>query len=467
MGARRLGPVRRLVTIVAVLGVLGVGVVCCQQVLSIDGAVEVRGLDGGIDGPDGRGVGVESGEGGIACGISVPEGSCASCVTTSCCAQMSACAADPQCRALETCLLACGGDYACRSACNTAAYPVGAETDIPALDTCVAVSCRDQCGMTCGQAASYTTPADAAAGCETCIANPNMGTCAAALACFTSLACQTSGHCAQACTTPDCRSACANDAGNDNALVNAALSEGLFCYTPCRVGRNWTCVNRVVWPQVAEAGTQQATLTLINPFTTATPAPPVPGASVNACADEACSTPLSTATADDAGIVTLPDLGSSSFLGFGGYFAMSAPAYVPNFFYLSFPLSQANAHLTLSMMSQTTLANTLSEASITPTPGRGTVWVQVEDCLLLPAPDVVVKADGLPPSSVIYTTGNTPSLTATSTDYTGYAFFFNVAPGPLTLHAIPNDTGIESSTLTVYVRADAMSAVWLLPTEAP
>jgi len=468
MRARRLGPLRRIVTVVAVLGVLGLGAICCQQVLSIDGAVEVRARDGAIVGEDAEDGGVDVIEAGIDCGISVPDGACASCVTSSCCPQMSACAGDPQCKALETCLLACGGDYACRSACNTAAYPVGAQTVIPALDTCVAVSCKDRCGMPCGQAASYTTPPDAAAGCETCVTgSPEV--CSAALACFTSLACQISGHCAQACTTPDCRSACANDAGDDNALVNAALSEGVVCYTPCRVGRNWTCVNHVVWPEVQDAGIQQATLTLTDPFTTAAMPPLLPGVTVKACGtgDDPCASPLSTGTASDAGVVTLPDVGSSTILGFSGYFEMTEPGYVQDLFYLSFPLSRANAQLGLGMMSQTTLAGALAEVNITPVAGRGTVWVQVEDCLLLPAPNVVVKADGLPASSVIYYAGNNPSLTPTSTDFTGYAFLYNVPPGVLTLHAIPSDTGIESSTATVYVRAGAMSAVWLLPTEAP
>jgi hypothetical protein len=474
MRARRLGPVRRIVAVVASLGVLGLGAVCCQQVLSIDGSIDVRGQDGGgdvVEVPDVQEAGNDALEAGITCGIPVPDGGCAACVTAHCCPQMSACAGDKPCRSLETCLLACGDDYTCRSACNTAAYPVGAQTVIPALDTCVAVSCSNACGMPCGQAASYTTPADAAPACESCIENQvaSPKVCAAAQACFTSLACQTSGHCAQACTTPDCRSACANDAGDDPTLLNAGFEEGVFCYTPCRVGRNWTCVNRVEWPQVEDAGTQQATLTLIDPFTMPGTNLPVLGVSATACSqgDALCTPLLSAGTGNDAGIVTLANVGSSPFLGFSGYFEMTAPSYVPTSFYLSFPLSQANAQLAVPMMPQTTFAKALAAAKLTHTPGLGTVWVQVLDCLLLPAPEVVVKADGLPQTSVIYYTNSSPSLTATSTDPSGFAFFYNVAPGPLTLRAISNDTGIESSNATVGVQADVMSIVWLLPTEAP
>jgi hypothetical protein len=472
MRARRLGSVRRLVTVVAALGVLGFGAVCCQQVLSIDGAVQVRTQDGALDMEDVADGGIDAVEAGVSCGIPVLDGGCAACVTTRCCQQMSACAGDKQCLSLEGCLLGCGGDYACRSACNTAAYPVGAQTVIPALDTCVAVSCSGPCGMPCGQAASYTTPADAAPACETCIENQiaSPKVCADARACFTSVACQTSGHCAQACTTPDCRSACANDAGDDTTLFTAAFEEGVFCYTPCRVGRNWTCVNRVEWPQVVEdAGTQQATLTLIDPFTMLGTNLPVPGISAKACSqgDAKCTPLLSAGTGNDAGVVTLANVGSSPFLGFSGYFEMTAPSYVPTSFYLSFPLSQANAQLAVPMMSQATFANALGAVGLTHTAGLGTVWVQVMDCLLLPAPDVVVKADGLPQTSVTYYTNSSPSPTAKSTDPSGFAFFYNVAPGPLTLRAVSNDTGIESSNATVGVQADVMSLVWLLPTEAP
>ena len=470
MGARRLGPLQRIGAVVVGLGVLGLAVVCCQQVLSIDGAIEVRGLDGGPDGAeasDAQDGGALVEEPGIDCGIPVPDGGCATCVTAHCCSQMAACAGDPQCQPLEKCLLACGGDYACRSRC-VIAYPVGGQTVVPALDTCVASSCETACGLVCGQAGSYTTPPDAAPSCETCMANPSKNACAAALACDTNLACQISGHCAYACPTPDCRTACASDAGDDPGLVYAAFTAGSQCYAPCRIGRNWTCVNNVVWPQ-PDAGSQQATLTITDGFTGMLIAPAVSGVAVKSCGmgDDGCMSPLSTGVADDAGVVSLPSLVVSPFGGFNGYFEMTVSGYVQNLYFLAFPLSQANAQLALSLMSQTTLASAQADVNVTPTAGRGTVWVQVADCLLLPAPGVVVKADGLPPASVVYYEGSHPSLTATSTDPTGWAFIYNAPMGPLTLRAIPTDTGMESSNATVYVRPNAMSVVTLLPTAQP
>jgi hypothetical protein len=466
---------RRFIALAVAASLLGIGALCCQQALSIDGPIEVRQADGSLDAPT-EGMAEEADvvvvDGGIDCGIPVPsdDAGCGSCVTQNCCPQMSACAEDKPCRLLEKCLLACVGDYACRSAC-VIAYPVGGQTDVPTLDTCVATSCSGACGMGCGQAGSYTTPPDAAPACETCMEDPTKNACAAARACATNLACEISGHCAYGCPTPDCRAACASDAGEDNLLFVAAFTAGEQCYAPCRIGRNWTCVNNVVWPQIdAGSQSQQATLTIVNPFIpNVIVPPPVSGVSAAACApnDGPCASPASTGTSDDAGVVALGNLAPGLVFGFQGYFQMTAPSYVPNLYYLSFPLSQPNAQIAVSMMSQAVFASALAGVNITPIAGRGTVWAQVEDCLLLPAKDVVVKADGHPPSDVIYYENSNPSLTATSTDPSGWAFLYNVVPGPLTLRAISNDTGIESSKLTVNVRANAMSVVTLLPMELP
>jgi hypothetical protein len=466
MEARDQGRVRRAISAACALLVLGAAVACCQQILSIDGPV-VEAPEGGPLDANGPTPDVE--DAGIDCGIPVPDGGCGACVTAQCCPQMSACAGDPQCLALETCLLACDSDYACRAAC-VEANPVGGQVEVPTLDTCVAVSCRGPCGMACGQAGSYTTPADAAPGCQGCIANSNA--CGPALACATSLACEIEGHCAYSCTTPDCRAACATDGSADGLLVNAALTAGVLCYGPCRVGGNWTCVNHVVWPE-GDAGMQEATLTVTDQFDDSgvvVGPGPVGGVSAKACraGDDPCMSPLSTGTTSDAGVVTLPELGSVVYLGFTGHFEMAAPGYPSNLYFLAFPLSQPNAQLGASLMSQATLTSLLAKVGLTAMPGRGHVWVTAADCLLLPASNVVVKADGLDPSArVVYFQNSSPSSTVTSTDPTGWAFIFNVPPGPLTVRAIPNATGVESSVATVSVRADAISAVTLVPAAMP
>jgi len=463
MRVRPLGPFRRIIDVVAILGVLGLGVLCCQQVLSIDGAIEIRDsaaspTDAGSDVQDA----LETVD---ACGLAVPQGSCASCVSSQCCTQLSACAADPKCAPLETCLLACGSDYACRATC-VLQNPVAALIDVPTLDACVATSCHAECGMACGQAGSYTWP-DAAQGCQDCI--ENSPACTPALTCAQSAACEISGHCAYACPTPDCRAACASDGGDDNALVNAAFLAGALCYQPCLIGEDWSCVNHVVWPP-ATSTTQQVTLTLGDLSTSNSS--PVAGVSARACkaGDESCSPPLSTGTSDDAGMVTLPNLVSSFPLGFAGHFELLPPAaYVPSIFYLSFPLSVTDARLSLSLVPQTSFDQAFTDLNITPLAGRGHVWVVVEDCLQLPASKVVVKPDGLtdPSARIVYVANGDPSPAATSTDPSGSVYLLNVPPGTLTLHAIPDATGIESSAATIYVEPGMLSIVWLLPTAIP
>ena len=392
----------------------------------------------------------------------MPTGACGSCVTAQCCPQATACAGDPRCLALEACLLACGSDYECRAAC-VQANPVGDHVDVPALDTCVAASCRGPCGMPCGQAGSYASPPEAGPACQACIQGSNA--CAPALACATSLDCETVGHCAYSCTTPDCRAACSIEGGADNALILATFTAGALCYEPCRIGHDWTCVHHVVWPDY-DAGALTATLTITDTNNNAA----VPGASATGCkaGDDPCTSPVATGVTDDAGVVALPGLPSALVFGFGGHFELAAPSYVPELFYLAFPLSQPDAQLGLGLFRQTDLTAALAGVNIAPVAGRGHVLAVAEDCLLIPASNVVVTADGLDSQARrIYYAQSSPSLTATSTDPSGWAFFYNVAPGPLTLHAIPNDTGVESSLATVHVRADALSVVWLLPTALP
>src|ERR1700761_2212681 len=57
-----------------------------------------------------------------ACGISPGTVTCGACIQSNCCSQAGACAASSGCTAYESCLLPCGGDYACRSRCAIAHF---------------------------------------------------------------------------------------------------------------------------------------------------------------------------------------------------------------------------------------------------------------------------------------------------------------------------------------------------------
>src|SRR5580693_8206568 len=52
------------------------------------------------------------------CGLPYGTSLCASCASTNCCAESTACSTDPVCSPYESCLGACNGDSKCRSQCT-------------------------------------------------------------------------------------------------------------------------------------------------------------------------------------------------------------------------------------------------------------------------------------------------------------------------------------------------------------
>ena len=101
-----------------------------------------------------------------ACGLPYGTTTCASCASTSCCAESNACVGDPDfCAPYESCLGACNGDPACRSKC-TIDHPVPAVNAAPvsALSACLVSHCEDECGLACGGFAGYLSMPDAATG---------------------------------------------------------------------------------------------------------------------------------------------------------------------------------------------------------------------------------------------------------------------------------------------------------------
>jgi hypothetical protein len=443
---------------------LAASVACCQQVLAIDGPVTVAGPDGSVD-ADAAPTSPEAEAGVVAaCGMPIPAGTCESCVAASCCAEAQACAGDPPCLALESCLLACGSDYACRARC-TQDNVVAAQTDAPTLDTCVAVHCNDACGLVCGMSGSYVQP-DAAQGCQECIKGK---ACQASQTCAVDLECELTGHCSYACPTPDCSAACLARSPDAGAFVAAALSVGLPCYTPCAVGHYWRCIGSVSWP-FAKGTSQTAALTLSDPSPNHVGAK-YAGSIVKACGsgDQPCANPLATATSDATGVanVPLPTLPPPPVFGYQGYFDIQSPsgATPPFLFFLAFPLSETNAPLTAPIPTTADFQQSMSLVHVTPIAGRGHLSVTAEDCLFIPAADVTVTVDGLDAQvTTAYVSVNQPSTTATQTDASGTVWFFNVAPGPYTLHVTPKDISRQSSRATVIVRPDALSYVAAIPT---
>ncbi|MGH7298312.1 MAG: hypothetical protein ACRELB_25455 [Polyangiaceae bacterium] len=431
---------RRLVALAFVVACLAV-LACCQQALSIDGPVRVEDRVS-------------------ACGISLPSGNCATCVASQCCGQATACAADPPCLALETCLQGCVGDYACRATCIEV-DPVGSGVDVPALDTCIARSCNDACGLLCGVPGSYTTP-DVAQDCQECI---EFNACPETQACTTDLACETAAQCAYACTTPDCRAACSGDAGASavvSTFLDAALAVGPDCYLRCKWGQNWTCIGKAGPPRARSPGVaQDVTLTIEDN------GPGVSGASAQACGadDPTCASPLSTGTSDAQGMATLSGLPPAGLYGFQGFFRLASPGMVGSTFWLSFPLSEPHAQLTVPLLQSAELDRYVTDVGLAADATRGTIWIFAQDCMQLPAPAVTVEVVGLddPATRIVYFDGQQPSKTATSTSAPVTVMIFGIAPGQWTLRVRPVSTGQVSGQATLYVAAGELSVVSVMP----
>jgi hypothetical protein len=424
----------------AALASLALAAVCCQQALSIQGDVSVPTTTS-------------------ACGIQMPVGACASCVAASCCDQSQACAGDHACMGLESCLLACGSDYACRATC-VETHPSGSSIAVPTLDTCVARSCGAACGLECGIPGSYTSP-DLAQDCQDCIAAS--GSCNAAAECTADLTCELGAHCAYACPTPDCRNACSVgvDAGTAALFQDAALNVGTSCIVRCGWGKNWSCAGKLS-PPPAQAANQPQDVTL-----TLTGLPPGAVVTATPCGTQTvpCGESIASASTDSAGMVTITGLPPATLYGFGGYFELRSPAIVDSSYWLSFPLSAQHAQIAMPMTTPDALGGFMKQVNVTPVPGRGHVLIAVEDCLQLPASGVVVTPQApLDDQSLeVYFDAFVLSRTATSTSATGFVYFFNMPIGSTTFEIVPPGAKAPVAHLSVVVEDGVLAMATALP----
>jgi hypothetical protein len=458
---------RTTVALGLVVALLAFALLCCEGLLSIDGPVVVAASDAAdaSDAAEGDSdayadAASEVGPPGTACGLPVAADAqaCQACAAANCCSQAGKCAMDPACAALESCLLGCGGDYACRAAC-VIAHPVNDSPDTPALDTCISANCTGACGLMCGMAESFTVP-DAAQLCQQCLDME----CPSVLACATNLQCQRTERCFTSCSTRDCWEAClaADDGG-----FSAFAADEISCITPCQIGTDFRCVGKVAFP-LAEASTSAITI-VVNDG--ATPPMPLPGLSVKAClaGQDPCSA-VAAGMTDAMGSVTLqlPDL-TLPAVGFGGYFEITStaqpPSIVPYLYFLSYPLSVPYVSFMVSMQTPAHLQSVAAPVGVILDDTHGTVIVESTDCQLLPASQVqVAVAPTDSETRFRYIASGVLSATATSTDISGAAFVFDVPPGMATVTATPLSLGHPSSQASILVRAGAMSYVEALPT---
>jgi hypothetical protein len=406
---------------------------------------------------------------------------CSTCAYANCRSESAACVSDKVvCAPYENCLARCAGEPGCRSQC-TISNRFPASPAISALSACLTTNCESACGLTCGAFGGYLAEPNAAPACQSCLQNQ---ACSDSRTCASSADCDGYWRCYMACTTPDCKLACAdNDAG---VSIFRPLQQDYsgICATPCAFGNYWACVGQVSWP-VATSPAVDFTVPVIDFITDK----PVPGESVSICKSCPCGTTVTpdladTATTDDAGLVTLhvQQLLNSSGVGLNGCVQVTSPdgQTVPYFGYWGYPLTEAQVSplngpgsRTANLVAQSVqtftpaelAAATSSYAGVTQLPGRGEIGAAVFDCLDNPSPGVRVTIDTSDPEVVTYYGAGD----AGATNSVGLAAFYNVPLGnpvtQVTVTAWPDALdGAASSVETVTVAADTTTAVGMVPT---
>jgi hypothetical protein len=393
-------------------------------------------------------------------GFTYGQGDCATCVATSCAAQATACAGTASCSGLEGCMSGCGTDPTCRAQCGVD-HGLGNDGVTPAFEACLATSCADACGLTCGGLAAVFPPATAPA-CEACISQSE---CVSVTACAVDPSCQAALRCQFSSETFDVQGACpglAPDSGPPSSLSNRASPIASSCSTACSWGADWSCVGKVNWPP-ATLGPIDDTVVVFDYLSQA----PTVGATVKLCnsQDINCAPPADTKVTDDAGIALLhrgpvmtPEL---------GYVDVSSPAITPLIVFDVAGQSKPLLDVPVATITPAVFAAIPATVGFTPDPSLGTLFVEAVDCRLAAAPGVQLSLAPLAPTTrLFYLANNAYSTTATATDSTGQAVFFSVPVSPTVLEitATAQALGRATGKMAAFARPGGESIVHAQPT---
>jgi len=403
-----------------------------------------------------------------ACGFTFASAKCASCVEKTCCAEANACHDDGACAPLYDCVTACGAtDAKCRNAC-AAKHPIGDDAPAQALEACLSQS--DHCGpscSTCGGLADWYADACAACVQEKC--------CEHAMKCADDAACAERQRCYRACTYPSCPFDCdnqiaviANVPPASDAIEHFDKCTSAGCGVQCAHGGQWGCVGQFAWPAPTAGAMVSVTFDAVH-FSTGLP---FVGADIVACGrqDPKCAHPLGdVVTTDEMGVktITVPS-------GFDGYFHLSAPDAMETLVFLAWPVT-VDQHYSVGLDPYDVYTTLVTSGGGTVRDEDGALFVFTYDCLLHPAPHVMLdiddesydRTDGEDVTWHFYFIGDTPSSATEETYATGIGGFSNVLPKTVTLTAAlkrDNKPPLPLALLPVYVWPKTLTYVSLSPT---
>jgi hypothetical protein len=176
---------------------------------------------------------------------------------------------------------------------------------------------------------------------------------------------------------------------------------------------------------------------------------PMVGVNASLCGklDLECAAPGATTQSDSTGTVHF-DIAPL----FDGYVQLLADGYDPTMVFLpptAEPLSLGVVPLA-SVTAVTLLGGQLGKSVM---PDKGRVLLTTTGCDKQPAAGVMIQGQNMGADATgFYAVGGLPSFSGTSTDSSGFAGFFNVAPGSITLEAQLED-GTPVGRVGMIVRA--------------
>lgn len=194
---------------------------------------------------------------------------------------------------------------------------------------------------------------------------------------------------------------------------------------------------------------------------------PVRNVTVRMCpnaGDPLCKDVKGTARPDDSGVATFDaDLSNGAF---AGYFAidndlrdggttdggLADDEYIPSRIFYSNTAIAADIDDEWVLPTAGTLRSFTSLYQLEPQdPKLGTVFLFVQDCNAQPLPGLKVSVDQTTSSSrAFYFVDNTPVVTATATDSTGYVGFLNLPTGARVLTGEMADTKQRFGSITLF-----------------
>lgn len=224
----------------------------------------------------------------------------------------------------------------------------------------------------------------------------------------------------------------------------------------CKADPAWECLSERSTPS-----TQHPPFHVVVTLADLVTRTPVANAQIKLCRklDVDCTTPVSTATSDANGGVTL----SVDTADFTGYLAVQASGIVPTLYFFNPPVDRDQA-ITVSLTSPIAYGGLLFQLGRQPIAGHGSIVILSADCTGAPAAGVTYStANGDGVTAAFYTVASLPTLSATATGPDGYGGLINVPAGAATVATSLVSPHTDLGTISLLVQDGAITYTRVVP----